>query len=110
MPTAGGSRKLEPELDLLSNIVRAFNEQFGTHFSDADRILHRISEDIVLKVTADSAVQNAAKSLDCQNARIEHDTARCRVVLGLPKDATERFKQVSDPPLFKCWRADLIFR
>jgi type I restriction enzyme R subunit len=29
VPTSGGGRMPEPELDRVSNIVKAFNEQFG---------------------------------------------------------------------------------
>ncbi|MFY7875897.1 MAG: type I restriction enzyme subunit R domain-containing protein, partial [Pirellula sp.] len=35
-PVAGGGRKVEPELDRLSKILKSFNEQFGTLFTDAD--------------------------------------------------------------------------
>src|SRR5207237_3287677 len=37
VPTDGGGRKAEPELDRLSNILKTFNEHFGTLFTDADR-------------------------------------------------------------------------
>jgi hypothetical protein len=37
-PTDGGGHKPEPELDRLSNILKTFNDQFGTLFTDADRI------------------------------------------------------------------------
>ncbi len=38
VPTDAGGRKPEPELDRLSNILKTFNEQFGTLFTDADRV------------------------------------------------------------------------
>ena len=59
IPTTGGGRKPEPELDRLSNILKTFNDQFGTLFSDADRVVKRIKDDIAPKVAADSAYQNA---------------------------------------------------
>jgi type I restriction enzyme R subunit len=34
VPTSAGGRKPEAELDRLSNIVQAFNEQFGGLFAD----------------------------------------------------------------------------
>ncbi|HRA66313.1 MAG TPA: type I restriction endonuclease subunit R [Caldilinea sp.] len=108
-PTASGGYKPEPELDLLSNIVRAFNAQFSASFSDADRVSRRILEDIAPKVAADSAFQNAAKHSDRQNARIEHDKALGRVMLGLLKDDTELFKQFSDNLSFKRWLTDMVF-
>src|SRR5205085_685389 len=59
VPVSGGGRKAEPELDRLSNILKSFNEQFGTLFTDADRIVTRIQEDIAPKVAADQPYQNA---------------------------------------------------
>ena len=41
VPTSGGGHKPEPELDRLSNILKAFNDQFGNiSWTDADRV-HR---------------------------------------------------------------------
>jgi hypothetical protein len=59
VPTEAGGRKPEPELDRLSNILKAFNEQFGTSFADSDRIIRHIIDDIAPKVAADAAYQNA---------------------------------------------------
>src|SRR5205823_5034384 len=74
VPTSGGGRKPEPELDLLSNIVKAFNDQFGSiEWKDADKIRKVIAEEIPAKVSADKAYQNAMRNSDRQNARIEHD-------------------------------------
>ncbi|MFE8033534.1 type I restriction endonuclease subunit R, partial [Thiohalocapsa marina] len=39
VPTTGGGRKPEPELDQLSNIIKAFNDQFGNiDWKDGDKI------------------------------------------------------------------------
>ena len=47
VPTTGGGRKPEPELDRLSNILKAFNDQFGNiPWTDADRVHKLITEDI----------------------------------------------------------------
>lgn len=59
VPTDAGGRKPEPELDRLSNILKSFNDQFGTLFTDTDRVARRIRDDIAPQVTADSAYQNA---------------------------------------------------
>lgn len=42
VPAGGGGRRPEPELDRLSNIIKTFNEHFGTLFKDADRVVDRI--------------------------------------------------------------------
>ncbi|MBP8101854.1 MAG: type I restriction endonuclease subunit R, partial [Burkholderiaceae bacterium] len=51
-PTEGGGRKPEPELDRLSNILKTFNDNFGTLFADTDRVAKRIRDDIAPKVAA----------------------------------------------------------
>jgi type I restriction enzyme R subunit len=110
VPADGGGRKPEPELDRLSNILKTFNDQFGNiTWADADRVRQLITEEIPQKVAADTAYQNAKKNSDKQNARIEHDKALARVIIGVMKDDTELFKQFSDNPEFKRWLADTIF-
>jgi type I restriction enzyme R subunit len=110
VPTDGGGRKPEPQLDYLSNIVKTFNEQFGNiEWKDGDKIQKVIAEEIPTKVAADKAYQNAMKNSDKQNARIEHDKALERVVIDLLTDHTELFKQYMDNPSFKKWLGDSIF-
>jgi type I restriction enzyme R subunit len=106
----GGGRKPETDLEQLSNIIRAFNDQFGNiEWMDADKIQKVIAEEIPGKVRADAAYQNAMKNSDKQNARIEHDRALQRVMIELLADHTELFKQFSDNPSFKKWLGDTIF-
>jgi len=110
VPTTGGGRKPEPELDQLSNIIKTFNDLFGNiDWKGADKIRKVIAEEIPDKVAADSAYQNAMKNSDKQNARIEHDKALGRVMVELIADHTELFKQFSDNPSFKKWLEDTIF-
>jgi type I restriction enzyme R subunit len=105
-----GGRKHEPELDRLSNILKAFNELFGNiAWVDADRVRRLIAVEIPQRVAQDVAYQNARKNSDKQNARIEHDKALLRVIIGLMKDDTELFKQFSDNPGFKRWLSDRVF-
>jgi SOS-response transcriptional repressor LexA len=110
VPTSGGGFIPEPELDRLSNILRAFNDQFGNiDWKDADKIRQVIAEEIPAKVAADKAYQNAMKHSDKQNARLEHDKALQRVLIELLADHTELYKQFSDNPAFKKWLADTVF-
>jgi len=110
VPTGAGGHKPEPELDRLSNIIKAFNDQFGNiPWTDADRVQRLITEDIPQKVAADRAYQNAKKNNDKQNARIEHDKALGRVMNALLKDDTELFKQFSDNEGFRRWLSDMVF-
>ena len=41
VPTTGGGRKPEPELDRLSNILKAFNDQFGNIPGIAGKVSRR---------------------------------------------------------------------
>ena len=110
VPASGGGRKPEPELDALSNIIKAFNDRFGNiDWEDADRIRKVITEDIPAKVKEDQAYQNAMKNSSKSAARLEHDRALEKVVIGMLSDHTELFKQFSDNPGFKKWLADTIF-
>ena len=110
VPTTGGGRKPEPELDRLSNILKAFNDHFGNiAWSDSDRVHRLITEDIPNRVAADTAYQNARQNSDKQNARIEHDKALARVMTALLKDDTELFKQFTDNASFRRWLTDTVF-
>lgn len=110
VPTSGGGRKAEPEIDLLSNIIKTFNDHFGNiEWTDTDRIHRLITEEIPAKVSADTAYQNARKNSDKQNARIEHDKALVRVMNSVLKDDTELFKQFSDNESFRKWLTDTVF-
>ena len=111
VPSGGGGGKPEPELDRLSHILKAFNDQFGNiDWKDKDKIDKVIAEEIPAKVAADKAYQNAMKNSDKQNARIEHDAALQRIMLDLITDHTELFKLFSDDPGFKKWLSDTIFQ
>ena len=110
VPVGEGGLPPEPELDLLSNIIKVFNDQFGDiGWKDVDKIRKVIAEEIPAKVKEDTAYQNAMKNSDKQNARIEHDKALGRVIVELLTDHTELFKQYSDNTEFKKWLADTIF-
>lgn len=110
VPTDGGGHMAEPELDRLSNIIRGFNDLFGSiTWADTDRIRRLIATEIPNKVAANAAYQNAKQNSDKQNARIEHDKALSGVIISLMKDDTELFKQFSDNPEFKRWLTDTVF-
>lgn len=110
VPTSGGGHIAEPELDRLSNIIRAFNNQFGNiDWKDEDKIRKIIFEEIPAEVAADKAFQNARNNSDRQNARIEHDKAIERAVMVRLADHTELFKQYSDNASFRKWWQDMVF-
>jgi type I restriction enzyme R subunit len=110
VPTTAGGYQPEPELDRLSNIIKAFNDQFGNiPWADDDRVRKLITEEIPARVAADTAYKNAQKIGDKQNARIEHDNALERVITALLNDDTELFKQFMDNESFRRWLTDTVF-
>ena len=108
VPVEGGGRKAEPELDRLSNILKAFNDQFGTLFADSDRVARRIKEDIAPKVAADQSYRNAKQNTP-NAARIEHDKALAKVMLTLLKDDTQVYKQFVENESFRRFVTDMVF-
>ena len=109
VPTAGGGHRTEPELDRLSNILKTFNEYWGTDWDDTDRVLRLITDTIPSRVAADTAFRNAQQNSDRENARIEHDKALLRVMTSVMKDDTKLFKKFMDDPGFKRWMTDRVF-
>jgi type I restriction enzyme R subunit len=111
VPAEGGGWKAEPELDMLSNIIRTFNELYGDSIAweDKERIGRLIAEEIPPQVAGDRAYQNAMAHSDRQNARIEFEHALQRVMVSLMTDQTELFKQYSDNEDFRRWVTDTIF-
>jgi type I restriction enzyme R subunit len=108
VPVEGGGHKREPELDRLSNIIKAFNEQFSTLFTDADRVARRIKEEIAPKVAADPAYQNAKQNTP-NAARIEHDHALAKVMRTLLKDDTQVYKQFVENEYFRRFVTDMVY-
>ena len=110
VPMGGEGGKSEPEPDLLSVIVRQFNEIWGNiPWQDADKVRKIITEELPAKVAADRAYQNAQKHSDKSSARIEHDRALKESILSFLSDQTELFKQFQDNESFKKWLCDTIF-
>ena len=110
VPTGGGAFNPEPEFELLSIILKQFNELWGNiHWLDKDKIGKVIAEELPAKVAADEAYQNAIANSDKHSARIEHDRALERAIVGFISDHTELFRQFSDNPGFKKWLSDSVF-
>ena len=109
VPAAAGGHRPEPELDRLSNILRTFNEHWGTDWEDADRVGQLITETIPAQVAADTAFRNARRNSDRENTRIEGDKVLIRVMNSVMKDDTQLFKKFMDDPGFQRWMADTVF-
>ncbi len=107
-PADGGGHKPEPELDRLSNILKSFNETFGTLFTDADRVARRIRDDIAPKVAADAAYQNAKENTP-HTARMAHDQALGKVMQHLLKEDTQVYKQFVENESFRRFVGDMVY-
>lgn len=108
VPVEGGGHKAEPELDRLSNILKSFNEQFGTLFADGDRAFKRIHEDLAPKVAADESFQNARRNTPAA-AGIEFQKALERATTALVRDDTEFYKQFVQNESFRRFVSDAVF-
>ena len=110
VPTGQPAGLREIEIDRLSVIIAEFNELFGgINWQDADRVHKMITETIPAMVAEDTAFRNARENSDRENARIEHDRALGRVMMGIMKDDTELFRQFMDNPDFKRWLGGVVF-
>jgi len=106
-PVSGGGFKTPPELDPLSVILTSFNEQYGTSFSDEDRIRRLIRDEIAPQVAKDQRYRNARANTP-NTAAIELDAALNRVVDPLFLDQTEFYKQFKDNALFRNFVRKLV--
>lgn len=108
VPVEGGGHKGQPELDRLSNILKTFNDNFGTLFTDGDRVAKRIREDIAPKVAADLAYQNAKENTP-HTARMAHDQALGKVMQILLKEDTQVYKQFVENDSFRRFVGDMVY-
>ncbi len=108
VPTDAGGHKPEPEMDRLSSILNTFNDQFGTLFTDTDRIAQHITNDIAPKVAADSAYRNA-KANTPHTAHLALDQALSKAVQGSVKDHTQFYKQFVENDSFRRSVADMVY-
>ena len=108
VPTDTGGGKGQPELDRLSNILKTFNDNFGTLFTDADHVAKRIRDDIAPKVAADTAYRNAKENTP-HTARMAHDQALAKVMQHLLTDDTQVYKQFVENESFKRFVGDMVY-
>jgi type I restriction enzyme R subunit len=108
-PVSGGGFKPEPELDPLSVILTSFNEQYGTGFSDEDRIRRLIRDEIAPQVAQDPRYRNARANTP-NTAAMELQAALNRAIDPLFLDQTEFYKQFKDNPQFRNFVQELVER
>ena len=86
-----------------------YRKNFGTLFSDSDRVAKRIRDDIAPKVAADAAYQNAKENTP-HTARMAHDRALAKVMQHLLKDDTQVYKQFVENDSFRRFVADVVYQ
>lgn len=110
VPARGDGHIIDPEMDLLSNIVSEFNDMFGNiNWKDEGNARHQVTEVIPAMVSKDESYQNAMRNSDEEGARLESERALQQVIFSMMADNMEIFKQYQDTPAFKKWLADIVF-
>ena len=110
VPTGKSGHIIDPEMDLLSNIVSKFNDMFGNiEWKDDENARHQVTEVIPAMVSRDESYQNAMLNSDEEGARLESERALQQVIFSIMADNMEIFKQYQDNPSFRKWLADMVF-
>ena len=110
IPTGKTGNIINPEMELLSNIVSEFNDMFGNiEWKDEDNARHQVTEVIPAMVSKDESYQNAMRNSDEEGARLESERALQQVIFSIMADNMEIFKQYQDNPAFRKWLADMVF-
>ncbi|NOS91614.1 MAG: type I restriction endonuclease subunit R [Cyclobacteriaceae bacterium] len=108
-----GSGVAEPELELLSNIVKAFNERFGTAFTNEDKV-RKMTAELMQDVKGDQvAMDNINASLhknDIQNAQITFTDILKEKMINHIDSNFEVFKEYNDNQEFKAFLAGQMFK
>jgi type I restriction enzyme R subunit len=96
------------EIDFLSNIVRDFNERWGTNWTDHDKVL--LFERLPVEVAQDVEYQNAKQSGDRQNAKITYAKKLEEQFRKMLFSHTELYRKFADDLDFREWILDVLFR
>ena len=113
IPTDMRGSAAEPEMEYLSNIVKAFNDKFGTTFTNEDKV-RKMTQDLMQDVKDDkSAMDNISASLsrnDLQNAQITFADILKEKMINHIDSNFEVFKEYNDNPEFKAFLAGQMFK
>ncbi len=105
---SGGGFLLEPDMNPLSVILKEFNQMWGTEFTDGDHVGEFIMK-VPERVEDDEAYRNAVMHTDEENARIEHDRALDKVLIGTLRCGAELYKLYTDNESFRQWLRNMSF-
>ena len=107
LAVTGGKEGPDPLLERLSVILAEFNKRFGTEFSDGDRIVKRIKDEIAPTVDADPDYRNARENTP-QNAGLALDAALDKVMRVFLKDDIKAYKLYVENEDFNRFVHDLV--
>ena len=109
IPTDMRSGAAEPEMEYLSNIVKAFNDRFGTTFTNEDKV-RKMTQDLMHDVANDQEFANAFKHSDTQNAKITFEDVLKRKLIDHIETNFEVFKEYNDNKEFRDFFAGTMFQ
>lgn len=103
----------DPQLEYLSNIVKAFNDRFGTSFTNEDKV-RKMTEELMQDVKDDrAAMDNINASLnknDVQNAQITFTDILKEKMINHIDSNFEVFKEYNDNKEFRDFLAGTMFQ
>lgn len=109
IPTDMRGGAAEPEMEYLSTIVKAFNDRFGTTFTNEDKV-KKMTEDLMADVAQDAEFANAFKHSDEQNAKITFEEVLKRKLIDHIETNFEVFKEFNDNKEFRDFFAGTMFK
>jgi type I restriction enzyme, R subunit len=109
IPTDMRGGVAEPEMEYLSNIVKAFNDRFGTAFTNEDKV-KKMTQDLMQDVANDQEFVNAFKHSDTQNAKITFEDVLKRKLIDHIETNFEVFKEYNDNKEFRNFFAGTMFQ
>lgn len=109
LPTDMRGGAAEPEMEYLSNIVKAFNDRFGTQFTNEDKV-KKMTEDLMADVAQDAEFANAFRHSDEQNAKITFEEVLKRKLIDHIETNFEVFKEFNDNKEFRDFFAGTMFK
>ncbi|HYV92759.1 MAG TPA: type I restriction endonuclease [Chitinophagales bacterium] len=112
LPTEMRGNIPDPHMEYLSAIVKAFNDRFGTTFTNEDKV-RKMTQDLMQDVMTDrKAVDNINASLmkkDLQNAQITFTDVLKEKMINHIESNFEVFKEYNDNPEFRAFLAGQMF-
>ncbi|MEP7171474.1 MAG: hypothetical protein ABI855_19040, partial [Bacteroidota bacterium] len=113
VPTELKGGVADPDMQYLSTIVKAFNDRFGTTFTNEDKV-RKMTEELMQDVMKDKkAVDNINASLgkkDLQNAEITFTDVLKEKMVNHIESNFEVFKEYSDNKEFRDFFAGTMFK